>query len=126
MSTNIERWHARANIGVRKMVFGGAGDSVGLHFHFFPHVLYCVRGSLLAEVVDGGPPLRQVLKPGDTLVIEAERRHNITALQPGSEGDCIFAHRNPQGEVVQEYTGWEDAHLNTDHPPFKQNEVQHG
>lgn len=117
MSTNIERWHPRANIGIRKMVFDAAGDSTELHFHNFAHTLYCTRGSLLAEVTEGGPLLRQVLKPGDSVVIEAERKHRVTALIEGSQGDCIFAHRTPQGEVVQEYTGWDEAHLNRSDAP---------
>lgn len=116
MSTNIERWHPRANIGIRAMTFGAVGDSTDLHHHFFAHTLYCVKGSLLAEVLDG-EPLRQVLKPGDSVVIEANLRHRVTALLEGSEGHCIFAHRNPQGEVVQQYTGWDYAHLNTDRAP---------
>lgn len=122
MSVNIERWHPRANIGIRKMKFGAAGDSVPLHYHNFAHTLYCVRGPLLAEVLDSDDTviLSKVLDAGDSVIIEAEYRHRITSLADNAEGDCIFAHRTPQGEVVQEYIGWDEGHLNRDCPPTKE------
>ncbi len=32
--------------------------------------------------------------------------HRITALEDGTIYHCIYAHRTPQGDVVQEYDGW--------------------
>lgn len=37
---------------------------------------------------------------------EFRRRHNLTQQRNW----CIYAHRTPQGDVVQEYTGWEPAY----------------
>ena len=119
MSTNIERWHPSANIGIRKMVFGEIGDVVPVHFHNFAHTMYCVKGELLVDVLDEADTVlvSRVLAPGESAVIDADKRHRVTALKPGSEGDCIFAHRTPQGDVVQEYTGWEEAHMNRANSP---------
>ena len=44
------------------------------------------------------------------VLIKAGVAHRITALRDGTIGHCIYAHRTPQGDVVQEYTGWAPAY----------------
>jgi hypothetical protein len=36
--------------------------------------------------------------------------HEITSTAPGTICWCVYSHRTPQGEVVEQYTGWEDAY----------------
>lgn len=46
------------------------------------------------------------LKPGDSFVVEAGEKHGARAISAPAKVCCIFAHRNPQGEVVQEFAGY--------------------
>jgi hypothetical protein len=36
--------------------------------------------------------------------------HEITATEPDTEFWCVYAHRNPQGDVVEQNDGWEGAY----------------
>ena len=40
-----------------------------------------------------------------------ECKDRITALEDNSLGHCVYAHRTPQAEVVQEYTGWGPSYV---------------
>jgi hypothetical protein len=107
------REFASGNIYVREMAFEHAGDHVNGHAHNFDHTTYCVRGALLIEHLDAtdssvvlASTTLRAGEPGAWALIKADALHRITALADGSLGHCIYAHRTPQGEVVQEYTGW--------------------
>ena len=104
------------NVFVRQMPFEKAGDQVQGHRHNFDHVTYVVRGGLRIERLDDdGNVLKVVEKRArdgfNWLLIEAGKVHRITALEDKSLGHCIYAHRNAQGEVVQEYDGWMPAYV---------------
>lgn len=104
------------NIFIRPMQFAQAGDVVQGHTHNFDHTTYVVRGSLLIEAVDAeGNVTKSVVKKASDghnwVLIKAEVRHRITALEDNSLGHCVYAHRTPQGDVVQEYDGWSDAYV---------------
>ncbi len=104
------------NIFIREMRFAKAGDVVDGHAHNFDHTTYCAKGALLVERLDadGKPEASAELRAADGLnwlLIRAGVRHRITALEDASLGHCIYAHREPQGEVVQQYTGWGPAYV---------------
>lgn len=45
------------------------------------------------------------------LLIEANAKHEFTYLSEGiGKAWCVYSHRTPQGDVVQEYTGWQKAY----------------
>lgn len=96
------------NIFIREMRFLRAGDVVEGHAHNFDHTTYVVRGALLFS--DG---VRSIVKRAtdghNWVLIKAGVKHSITALDDNSLGHCIYAHRTPQGDVVQEYDGWQAA-----------------
>jgi quercetin dioxygenase-like cupin family protein len=104
------------NIFIREMRFELAGDVVQGHKHNFDHTTYVARGALKVEKLDEqGSVLKSVVKrAGDGynwVLIQKDDIHRITALEDGSIGHCIYAHRNPQGEIVAEYDGWQPAYM---------------
>lgn len=112
----VEYTDKRSNVFIRAMPFRLTGDVVDGHAHNFPHVTYCVRGAILLErladdsdEVVGAITLR-ASNGMNWALIPAGVRHRITALEDDSLGHCIYAHRTPQGAVVQEYTGWGPAY----------------
>ena len=107
--------YACGNIFIREMRFAKKGDVVDGHSHNFDHTTYCVRGGLLVEKLDkAGEAIAsaevQAAEGMNWILILANVAHRITALEDGSLGHCVYAHRTPQGKVVQEYTGWGPAY----------------
>lgn len=120
---------ASGNIFIREMRFENAGEVVIGHKHNFDHTTYVARGALRIEKLEPlrtkttiglrGEPIVEVVewksiksvekRAGEGfnwVLIKADTVHRITALEDGSIGHCIYSHRNPQGEIVQEYDGW--------------------
>jgi quercetin dioxygenase-like cupin family protein len=90
-----------------------AGDVIHGHAHNFDHTSICMRGAV--RVVGNG---REVVLRSPTsndgqchILIKAGVEHEITALEDDTVFWCVYAHRTPQGDIVQEYTGWSDAYV---------------
>lgn len=112
------------NVFIREMRFEKAGDVVEGHAHNFDHTTYVARGALRFEKLE----VEQISEDGLTtykvvqavehraedghnwVLIKAGVCHRITALADNSIGHCLYAHRTPQGEIVQVYDGWRDAY----------------
>jgi len=111
----MELW-VRGNIAIRQMHFPYARSApIEGHKHNFDHVTYVKRGGLRIEKLDDdGNVVQSVDKyatdDNNAVLILAGVRHRIWPLMDNSAGDCIYAHRTPQGDVVQEYTGWKEAY----------------
>lgn len=108
--------HVLGNVFVRPMAFARAGDVVEGHAHNFAHVTYVARGALRFERLrDDGSVERMVDRRASDghnyVLIHAGVTHRIIALDDDSLGHCIYAHRNPQGEVVQEFDGWTPGYV---------------
>lgn len=113
--------HSMGNIFIRPNEVEKAGDFIEGHKHNFDHVTLIRRGRFRIEVLEDisaaaveGGAIPKVLKAveksaGEYVLIRAELVHRLTALEDHSAFLCIYAHRTPQGDVVQEYTGWEHA-----------------
>lgn len=106
--------YASGNIFIREMRFETKGETVVGHEHNFDHTTYVVRGGLRIERLSkDGEVERSVEKWAghgfNWVLIKAGVRHRITALEDGTIGHCIYSHRTPQGEIVQEYDGWQKA-----------------
>jgi quercetin dioxygenase-like cupin family protein len=98
------------NIFVRRNI-GKTGDVVKGHTHNFDHVTYVAAGVI--QVVQQRPnqePRKKVFRAGDVFLVYADTKHEITFLEDG-QFHCIYAHRDPQGRVVEHYTGWGDAYI---------------
>mgnify|MGYP006387921281 FL=1 len=99
----------QSNVFVRQMVFTKAGDKVHGHAHNFPHMTYVVKGIVRVK----GPKQTVTInaqEPGNWLLIPAGVEHELTAMVDDCLAHCIYAHRTPQGEVSQMYTGWRPAY----------------
>jgi quercetin dioxygenase-like cupin family protein len=104
------------NVFIREMVFGKAGEIVKGHAHNFDHTTYVVRGAMRIErlAADGAVEKTIDKRAADGrnwVLIKAGVHHRITALEDDSMGHCIYAHRAPQGDVVQEFDGWETGYV---------------
>lgn len=104
--------YVSGNIYVRQMRFAKSGDVVDGHAHNFDHTTYVSTGVLLFEALDDRCRVTKRVEKsaGGHVLITAGVRHRITAKADNSRGECIYAHRTPQGDVVQEYDGWQPAY----------------
>ncbi len=91
-------------------------ERVDSHSHHFDHVTLCLKGSILFQKLDGekGNVVHSVKKSAYELMpwILTEKGvfHAITALEDHTSYVCIYSHRRADTEeVVEEYTGWQDA-----------------
>lgn len=91
------------------------GQVIHGHAHTFDHVSYVTAGA--AHVVatpPNGERYERTIRASDDrnwLLIRAGVKHEITALEDGTKFDCVYSHRTPQGDVVEEYTGWDAAYV---------------
>lgn len=100
------------NIFVRPNPLAKAGDRVDGHTHNFDHTTYVVKGAVhVRGVCPDGRVIERDFSAGDFCLIKAEVIHTITALMDDTLFHCIYAHRTPQGDVVQEFTGWGAAYV---------------
>ena len=102
------------NIFIRPNEMMKAGDTIAGHAHNFDHTSFVVNGAVNVKAttpdgrqIDGnfgnGFPFRHFL-------VLAGVEHAITALEDGTDFYCIYAHREPQGDIVQENTGWYEGY----------------
>lgn len=84
------------------------------HEHKFDHVTIIIEGPVLVEELDATAKQRVRAvncQSGDFVLIKAGTFHRLTRLGERAWAICAYAHRTPQGDVVQERTGWEDAYV---------------
>lgn len=104
------------NIFIREMRFEAVGEVVAGHTHNFDHTTYVVRGALLVEGLDADDNVvKSAIKRADEghnwVLIRADTKHRLTALETNSLGHCIYSHRDPQGDVVQVHDGWTPGYV---------------
>ena len=98
------------NIYIRANALEKTGDAIPGHKHNFDHTTIFFTGSfrITAMLLDGSQRVIEKQAPSH-LLIRAEVEHRIEALEPNSIFWCVYSHRTPQGDVVQEWGGWEQA-----------------
>lgn len=102
------------NLFFRKNLLAHAGDRINGHTHNFDHNSLVVSGSVHVKATkpDGTTIERGFdAKTNKIFLVLAEVKHEIIALEDNTEFWCLYSHRNPQGEVVQEYDGWRPAYV---------------
>jgi quercetin dioxygenase-like cupin family protein len=93
---------------------GNKGDKIKGHAHNFDHTTICLRGAVRIKAGDVKRELRAA--SGDVAIsqahvlIKAGVEHDIEFLEDNSVFWCVYSHRTPQGDIVQEYTGWDKAY----------------
>lgn len=111
LSASIDVELNSGNIFIRKMR-GKAGQKLcPRHQHNFDHTTIVFTGAVRAKKWSPEGKLmydRQMAAPHHFL-IEADHEHEFWAVTD-SEVWCVYSHRSPQGDVVQDYNGWEDAY----------------
>lgn len=99
------------NIFIRKNAGMTKDDKVGGHTHNFDHTTFVIKGSIhVAALCPDGRVIDQDFCAPTHFLVKAEVKHEITALEDGTEFWCVYSHRTPQGDVIQEHTGWGDAY----------------
>ncbi len=98
------------NIFIRPNPLEKKGDVVEGHKHNFDHTTIVFKGSVHVKAVkpDGTIKEKDFVAPSHFLV-KADTEHEITALEDNTEFWCVYSHRDPQGRITQEYTGWGKA-----------------
>lgn len=88
------------------------GQLVDGHTHNFDHTTIFFKGSfhVKAKLPNGTIIERDFTAPAHCLIL-ADVEHEITALEDNSEFWCVYSHRSPQGDVVQEYNGWDQNYV---------------
>jgi len=100
------------NVFIRPNALPRVGDKVQGHRHNFDHVTMIVKGAVhIRAVKPDGAVIERDFSAGQFCLIKAEVEHEITATADDTLFHCIYAHRTPQGDVVQEFTGWEPAYV---------------
>lgn len=99
------------NIFIRKNILQKLGDECGGHTHNFDHTTIVFRGSVhvVAEFPDGTVH-EQTFEAPSHFFVKADVKHAIKALEDNTEFWCVYSHRDPQGRISVEYTGWDEAY----------------
>jgi hypothetical protein len=95
------------NVFIRPNKLANKGEKISGHRHQFDHTTIVFKGGIHVKgtLPNGSIIERDFVAPAHCL-IRADVEHEITALQDDTEYWCVYAHHTPQGDVVQEYTGW--------------------
>ncbi len=98
------------NIFIRPSGRMDAGARTEGHTHNFDHTTIVFTGAVRvrAKLPDGRELDQEFVAPAHFLV-RKDVRHEITAIMDGTEYWCVYSHRTPQGDVVQEFDGWRYA-----------------
>lgn len=99
------------NIFIRPFFLEKEGDYIDGHTHHFGHTMVLHYGNILVEATGPNGEQKSIRKLGPShLYIAPDWTHKITAESENVNCWCMYSHRTPQGDVVQENTGWEKAY----------------
>lgn len=102
---------ASGNIFIRPNPLTKAGDVVQGHAHNFDHTTIVFKGAIRVKrtLTDGSEQVQDFAAPAHCMIV-AGVEHEITALVDDTVFWCVYSHREPQGDVVQDVTGWHEAY----------------
>jgi hypothetical protein len=88
-----------------------ANDCVQGHTHNFDHTTFLFSGAMRVRATGPyGEAWEKTFTAPAHVLIRADWMHELTGLQDNTVFWCVYAHRTPQGDVVQEATGFDDAY----------------
>lgn len=107
------------NVMIRPNCIALKGDVIFGHAHNFDHTTIVFKGAMLLREVSG--ERREIMLRAPSVgysgpshaLVAGGVFHEIKALEDDTIFWCVYAHRNPQGDVVQEYNGWRPAYETT-------------
>lgn len=98
---------ASGNIYIRPNVLPKTGDKINGHKHNFDHTSIVFTGSVhVRGVCPDGRVIEQDFHAPSHFLVLKDVEHEITALEDGTTFWCVYSHRSPQGDVVQDHNGW--------------------
>jgi quercetin dioxygenase-like cupin family protein len=104
--------YASGNIFIRENPLPKIGDRTAGHTHNFDHTTFVIKGAVHVKAIC--PDARVIERDfvaGQYFLVKADVLHEIIATQDDTLFLCVYAHRTPQGDIVQEYTGWDRAYV---------------
>lgn len=100
------------NVYIRPIRLEKAGDFTPGHTHNFDHTTIIFKGAVRVVATSPDGSTRTADFPfEDSFLVKADVLHEITALEDDTVYWCVYSHRDAQGEVIQEYTGFDKAYL---------------
>jgi len=104
------------NILIRPMKLTKHGPPMEGHKHNFDHTSIVFKGTVhVSAILPNGQVIERDFGEGAPhgkhFLVKADVTHKIIALTDEAEVWCVYAHRTPQGDVVQHFDGWMDAYF---------------
>jgi hypothetical protein len=104
------------NIFIRPNQLATAGDVTEGHTHNFDHTTIVYKGAIhVKATLPDGTVIERAFGEGTGngrhCLIRADVTHEITALVDDTEYWCVYSHREPQGEISQVFTGWQEGYV---------------
>jgi hypothetical protein len=99
------------NIYIRPNCLPRVGDKVNGHKHNFDHTTIVFKGAVhVRAVTPDGRVIEQNFSAPSHFLVKKDVEHEITATEDDTVFWCVYSHRDAQGRVTQEFTGWEEAY----------------
>lgn len=99
------------NVFIRPNKMEKAGQVVPGHTHNFDHTTIVFKGSVHVKATYPDGTVREGnFKAPSHFLVRADVSHEIMSTRDDTEFWCVYSHHTPQGDVVQEYTGWEASY----------------
>lgn len=126
MELNYNMEYTLGNIYIREGRLQKEWDVVNWHTHNFDHVTYIARGKIKIEKLEPSEfdkdnnttkytTISEVIKSAEDgynfVLIKSDIIHKLTAMEDNCIYHCVYAHRDPQWEIVEEYNGWTQSYL---------------
>lgn len=100
------------NVFIRPNELPDVGNAVHGHKHNFDHTTIVFKGAVhVKATLPSGRVIERDFKAPSHFLVKAEVEHQITATEPDTVFWCVYSHRTPQGDVVEEFDGWRDAYV---------------
>lgn len=98
------------NIFIRPTIMPRAGLVCDGHTHNFDHTTIVFRGAVHVKVTREDATVERDFHAPAHFLVTADAKHEITSLEDDTEFWCVYAHRTPQGDVIQVYDGFDGAY----------------
>lgn len=98
----------------RDMNLGGPCQQHSGHTHNYDHITFVQRGKVKVftkPALDGEESEYGTYQAGDFILIKKDVYHRIKALEEGTRYACVYAHRDADGLVAEEYGGFDNAYV---------------
>ena len=99
------------NILIRPNTLATKGEKLPGHAHGFDHTTIVFSGAVRVKAAfPDGRIVEQDFTAPSHFLVKADVEHEIEALENETVVWCVYSHRTPQGEVIQENIGWMPAY----------------